>query len=57
MIQNKVHSITNQTNKELEDFIKGDYISINEGESRVLEFDMNKVKIADRTDFNGSLRF
>jgi hypothetical protein len=31
-------------NKELEEFIEGDYISIKEGESRVLEFDIqNKV--------------
>jgi hypothetical protein len=45
--------ITNQ-NKELEDFIEGDYISIKEGESRVLEFDINKIKLVDRTDFNGS---
>jgi hypothetical protein len=45
--------ITNQ-NKELEEFIEGDYITIREGESRVLEFDINKVKLVDRTDFNGS---
>ena len=45
--------ITNQ-NKELEEFIEGDYISIKEGESRVLEFDINKIKLVDRTDFNGS---
>jgi hypothetical protein len=32
---------TNQTNKEIEDFIEGDYITIREGESRVLEFDIN----------------
>ena len=34
----------NQTNKEIEDFIEGDYISIKEGESRVLEFDMSKMR-------------
>jgi hypothetical protein len=45
--------ITNQ-NKELEDFIEGDYITIKEGESRILEFDINKIKLVDRTDFNGS---
>ena len=48
-----MESITNQ-NKEIEDFIEGDYITIKEGESRVLEFDINKVKLVDRTDFNGS---
>ena len=45
---------TNQTNKEIEEFIEGDYISIKEGESRVQEFDINKIKLVDRTDFNGS---
>jgi hypothetical protein len=45
---------TNQTNKEIEEFIEGDYITIREGESRVLEFDINKVKLVDRTDFNGN---
>jgi hypothetical protein len=45
---------TNQTNKEIEEFIEGDYISIREGESRVLEFGINKVKLVDRTDFNGN---
>jgi hypothetical protein len=45
---------TNQTNKEIEEFIEGDYISIKEGESRVLEFGINKVKLVDRTDFNGN---
>jgi hypothetical protein len=49
-----MQSITNQ-NKELEEFIEGDYITIKEGESRTLEFDINKVKLVDRTDFNGSL--
>jgi len=46
--------ITTNQNKELEEFIEGDYISIKEGESRVLEFDINKIKLVDRTDFNGS---
>jgi hypothetical protein len=45
--------ITNQ-NKELEEFIEGDYITIKEGESKTLEFDINKVNLVDRTDFNGS---
>ena len=45
---------TNQTNKEIEDFIEGDYITIKEGESRVLEFDVNKMKLVDKTDFNGN---
>jgi hypothetical protein len=48
-----MQSITNQ-NKELEDFIEGDYITIKEDESRILEFDINKIKLVDRTDFNGS---
>jgi hypothetical protein len=46
--------ITTNQNKELEEFIEGDYISIKEGESRTLEFDINKIKLVDRTDFNGS---
>jgi hypothetical protein len=54
VIQKKMESITNQINRELEDFIEGDYISIKEGESRVLEFDINKIKLVDRTDFNGT---
>jgi hypothetical protein len=48
-----MESIIINQNKELEEFIEGDYISIREGESRVLEFDINKVKLVDRTDFNG----
>ena len=48
-----MQSITNQ-NKELEEFIEGDYISIKEGELKVLEFDINKVKLVDKTDFNGN---
>jgi hypothetical protein len=40
-------------NKELEDFIEGEYISIRDGESRVLEFTKNKTKLVDKTDFNG----
>jgi hypothetical protein len=46
--------ITNQTIKEIEDFIEGDYITIREGESRILEFDINKLKLVDKTDFNGN---
>ena len=45
---------TNQTIKDIEEFIEGDYITIREGESRVLEFDINKIKLVDRTDFNGN---
>ena len=45
---------TNQTNKEIEEFIEGDYITIKEGESRVLEFDINKIKLVDRTGFSGN---
>jgi hypothetical protein len=52
--KNKMQSIAINQNKELEEFIEGDYISIKEGESRVLEFDINKIKLVDRTDFNGS---
>jgi hypothetical protein len=51
----KMESITtNQTNKEVEEFIEGDYITIKEGESRVLEFNINKIKLEDKTDFNGN---
>lgn len=45
---------TNQTNKEIEEFIEGDYITIREDESRTLEFDINKIKLEDKTDFNGN---
>jgi hypothetical protein len=40
-------------NKELEDFIEGEYVTIRDGESRVLEFIKNKTKLVDKTDFNG----
>jgi hypothetical protein len=46
--------ITNQTIKEIEEFIEGDYITIKGGESRVLEFDISKMKLVDKTDFNGN---
>ena len=51
-----MESITtaNEINKEIEEFIEGDYITIREGESRVLEFDINKIKLEDKTDFNGN---
>ena len=51
-----MESITtaNQINKEIEEFIEGDYITVKEGESRVLEFDINKMKLVDKTDFNGN---
>jgi hypothetical protein len=45
---------TNQINREIEDFIEGDYITIREGKSRTLEFDINKMKLVDKTDFNGN---
>jgi uncharacterized protein involved in exopolysaccharide biosynthesis len=45
---------TNQTNKEIEEFIEGEYITIREDESRILEFDINKIKLEDKTDFNGN---
>ena len=45
----------NKSNQqEIEEFIEGDYITIKEGESRVLEFDINKMKLVDKTDFNGN---
>jgi hypothetical protein len=40
-------------NKELEDFIEGEYVNIRDGESRVLEFIKGKEKLVDKTDFNG----
>ena len=51
-----MESITtaNEINKEIEEFIEGDYITIKEGESRVLEFDISKMKLVDKTDFNGN---
>jgi hypothetical protein len=48
-----MQSITNQTNKEIEEFIEGDYISIEEGESRTFEFDINKIQLVVKIDFNG----
>jgi hypothetical protein len=44
----------NQTNKEIEGFIEGDYITIRESESRTLEFDINKIRLVDKTDLNGN---
>jgi hypothetical protein len=49
-----MQSITNNQNKEIEEFIEGEYITIKEGESRTLEFDINKIKLEDKTDFNGN---
>jgi hypothetical protein len=49
-----MQSIPTNQNKEIEEFIEGDYISIKEGESRVLEFDISKMKLVDKTDFNGN---
>jgi hypothetical protein len=49
-----MQSINQNQNKVLEEFIEGDYITIREGESRTLQFDINKVSLVDRTDFNGS---
>ena len=51
-----MESITtaNQINKQIEEFIEGDYITIKDGESRVLEFNINKIKLEDKTDFNGN---
>jgi hypothetical protein len=40
-------------NRELEDFIEGEYISIRDGGSRVIEFVKGKEKLVDKTDFNG----
>ena len=40
-------------NKELEDFIEGEYVNIKDGESRILEFIASKTELVDKTDFNG----
>jgi hypothetical protein len=40
-------------NKELEDFIEGEYVNIKDSESRILEFIKGKEKLVDKTDFNG----
>ena len=40
-------------NKELEDFIEGEYVNIRDGESRILEFIKGKEKLVDKLDFNG----
>jgi hypothetical protein len=40
-------------NKDIEAFIESDYITIRDGESRILEFLPNREKVVDRTDFNG----
>ena len=44
---------TTYENKEVEDFIEGDYVNIKDNESRTLEFVANKTKLVDKTDFNG----
>jgi len=45
---------TEYENKEIEAFIESEYISIRDGESRVLEFLTGREKVVDRTDFNGN---
>ena len=40
-------------NRELEHFIEGEYISIRDGEPRIIEFVKGKEKLLDKTDFNG----
>jgi hypothetical protein len=38
----------------VEDFLEGTYINIKDGESRTLEFDLNKVAVIEKQDFNGN---
>jgi hypothetical protein len=40
-------------NKEIESFIESNYISIKDGETRVLQFMSDKTEVIDKTDFNG----
>jgi hypothetical protein len=41
-------------NKEIEAFLESEYVNIQEGESRVLEFLKNKEKVVKKPDFNGN---
>ncbi|MBV9179159.1 MAG: hypothetical protein JO327_10645 [Nitrososphaeraceae archaeon] len=40
-------------NKELENFVEGEYVNIRDSESKIPEFIRGKEKIVDKTDFNG----
>src|SRR5919197_3935819 len=40
--------------EKLEDFHEGNYIDIEEGQTRTLEFNLNKVKVEDKTDMFGN---
>jgi hypothetical protein len=42
-------------NKDLEDFIEGQWIKIQDGETRVLEFLATKTQVIDKKDFNGNM--
>lgn len=42
-------------NKELEDFIEGQWIKIQDGETRVLQFLPEKTQVIEKKDFNGNM--
>jgi hypothetical protein len=42
-------------NKELEEFIEGQWIKIGDGDTRVLEFKSEKTQVIEKKDFNGNL--
>ena len=61
---NTTNTNTNQTqnlnpkyyeNKELESFIESNYVSIKDGETKVLQFVPDKTKIVEKPDFNGKI--
>ena len=42
---------THYQNKEIEDLLESNWISIKDGETRVLQFIPNKSKVVEKTDF------
>jgi hypothetical protein len=47
-------SATSETSESVEDFLEGTYISIRDGESRTLEFSLDKTSVIEKLDFNGN---
>jgi hypothetical protein len=46
---------TEYANKDLEDFLEGQWIKIEDGETRVLEFLRDKTQVIEKKDFNGNM--
>jgi hypothetical protein len=51
--QNQNQSSSSYQNKELEEFIQSNYLSIKDGETKVLQFMTNKTKVIEKPDFTG----